>query len=214
MKSTPVTSAVDFEANYSFDGMPSRRARVHHMSPSSLRVLTHEQLTVRRVVTVEVLIEGNNSLSLLGQLVRLVDRRGTVFDYEIKLLGENTLQELLQSAVHSKIREERRPSLRVSVDLPADYTLDGKRVLQSRVHQISASGLRILTSGKLVLNTLVTVNILFDPNLRIGVLAQVMRLAGEVGGSFDYGLKVVGDRDTKNALRSAVLHLNLKAPQK
>jgi hypothetical protein len=200
--------AIDVEARYAINGAAFQRMRVHKISSSRLRILTRERLRLRSVISIEITSDAVHSGCLLGQITKLAGNEGGLLDYEITVLGDNTLAKALHSNV-KRTAVERRPATRVEVDLKATYTLDG-RSYETRVHQISASGFRIVSGHELAITSLITVDIVFDLNARVRLAGQVMRLAGRRNGLFDYGLKVVADSAVKNSLRAVVLKLQLK----
>jgi hypothetical protein len=114
--------------------------------------------------------------------------------------------------------EERRPAVRVAVDLEAKY----KRVgippqFEARITEISTSGLRLRTSQRLAVG--ISIDIAFDlddPSRRsrmtLRVRARVVRVVLEKEPQFEYALMIVDDDVVKNFLRQAVLMINLSAP--
>ena len=113
--------------------------------------------------------------------------------------------------------EERRPSVRVGVDLPASYGVVGTLARHSaRVSEISATGIRLRTSERLRPET--TIKLAFDVGSRnrhgrttLRMIASVVR---EGPPSFEYGLRLTEDQIAKGKLRRAVLMVSLAAHMK
>jgi PilZ domain len=114
--------------------------------------------------------------------------------------------------------EERRPAVRVAVDLEAKYERVGMPPrFEARVTEISTSGLRLRTVQRLAIGMSVDVAFdLDDPSRRsrmtLRVRARVVRVVLDEVPQFEYALMVVDDDGVKNSLRQAVLMINLSAP--
>ncbi len=197
----------ELQASYAINGAPAQRTRVHKISSSSLRILTHERLKLRSVISIEITYNTHYRGCLLGQIARMVGQEADLLDFEITIIGDGTFFKALRSNVKSRT-VERRPATRVNVNLKAMYMIDGASY-ETLVHQISASGFRVLSKRELAISGLITFDIMFDMNSRVRLLGQVVRLAGRDGETFDYGLKVI-DNAVKNTLRAVVLKLQLQ----
>jgi hypothetical protein len=113
--------------------------------------------------------------------------------------------------------EERRPAVRMPVDLQATYgDVGGASRHAGRVTEISASGLRLRTSSTLSVGMSVEIAFdLHDPARRsrttVNVRAQVVRVVCESPPLLEYALRVLDDQALKASLRQAVLKINLSA---
>jgi len=109
--------------------------------------------------------------------------------------------------------EERRPAVRVAVDLQASYGAVGISArYPARVFEISASGLRLRTSEPLQPGL---INIAFDldgrnrhTRIELRVIARVVRILREEPPSFEYALRLVDD-EFVGKMRQAVLMVSL-----
>jgi hypothetical protein len=114
--------------------------------------------------------------------------------------------------------EERRPAVRVAIDLEAKYHRVGIPLqFEARITEISTSGLRLRTSQRLAVG--ISIDIAFDlddPSRRSRmtqrVRARVVRVVIENEPQFEYALMIVDDDVGKNVLRQAVLMISLSAP--
>jgi PilZ domain len=114
--------------------------------------------------------------------------------------------------------EERRPAVRVAVDLEAKYQRVGiPPQFEARITDISTSGLRVRTSQRLAVG--ISIDIAFDlddPSRRsrmtLRVRAGVVRVVIDEVPPFEYALMIVNDDVVKNVLRQAVLMINLSTP--
>ena len=112
--------------------------------------------------------------------------------------------------------EERRPAVRVVVDLEARYgSVGAPSRFEARVVEISATGLRLRTSQGLTVGGSIEVAFDLDDSSRrsrvtVRVRARVVRVVLGEGSPFEYALHVVDDY-VKNSLRQAVLKINLSA---
>jgi hypothetical protein len=109
--------------------------------------------------------------------------------------------------------EERRPALRIAVDLPVQYASAGTSLyVEARLRDISTSGLCIQTCGALRVGLLLDVAIGFQekrPSSLFHVQARVVRLARQAAPTFEYALKIIHDNTSLGVLRREVLRLSL-----
>jgi hypothetical protein len=116
-----------------------------------------------------------------------------------------------------QVSEERRPSVRVGVDLRASYGVVGTLPRHpARVSELSATGIRLQTSERLWPGTLMKLAFDVDGRNRQGritlrVIARVVRVLREEPPSFEYGLQLTDDQAVKGLLRRAVLMVSLAA---
>ncbi len=111
--------------------------------------------------------------------------------------------------------EERRPAVRVPVDLPASYGIVGTVArYPARVSEISASGMRLRTSERLWPETPIKLAFDVDGRNRHGritlqVIARVVRVVREEPPLFEYGLRLTDNQAAKVMMRRAVLMVSL-----
>jgi hypothetical protein len=111
--------------------------------------------------------------------------------------------------------EERRPAVRVVVDLQASWGAVGSPAwYPARVVEMSASGLRLRTGEPLRPGL---INVAFDVDgrkrqarIELRVVGRVVRILREEPSSFEYALRLV-DGQSIGKMRQAVLMISLGA---
>ena len=198
---------VDFNATYSFAGTPARRARVQGISAWTIRICAAEQLTLRRFIIVDVELPSG-WVRIPGTVLILSGQSGNLFSYEIKV-EEELLRSKFGSIESHRRREERRPAMRVVVDIAAAYTCNGRSFDGARISEIATSGLRLRTSEPLFVRSMIEIEIPVEGGRRARITGQVVRATDHAGDTFEYGVKLLSDAAEKDAIRKIVLAANV-----
>jgi hypothetical protein len=118
--------------------------------------------------------------------------------------------------------EERRPAVRVFVDIEARYAPVGSPPAHAaRVTEMSASGMRLQTQRKLVLGRCLDITFeIADPTRRarsrmtMRLQARVLRAVFERETEFEYALGIMADDVLKSSIRRVILAIDLATPPK
>jgi hypothetical protein len=200
---------VDFNATYSFAGTPLRRSRVHGISAWSVRICTVEQLALRRSILVNIEL-ASGWVRLPGNVLMLAAQDGNLSSYEIKV-DEELLRSKIGSVESLRIREERRPAMRVCVDIAAAYTCKGRSFDGAQVIEVSTSGLRLRTRESLSVLSMLEIELRIPGGRPARVSGQVVRLVDNVGDRLEYGVKLIVDPAARDTLRRMVLAASVTA---